>query len=139
MSEELVKKPVSGFGGKIDEMGRLPDGSGFATASFPLPKDHWLTANPDDPNIPPMVLRCGVDQKLHGLSRRQWDEMLIKAAKYAIRASTANGKIDDFDPDAMARNFLNGCLGYYTSDGFSKDEVKPEPSLWSPDWLQDAE
>ncbi len=37
----------------------LPDGSAFATASWPLPKTHWLYA--EGHNVPPMPLRMGTD------------------------------------------------------------------------------
>ena len=63
MTEELVKQLAADLGGEITDMQRLPDGSGFATMSLPLPKDHWLTANPDDFNVPPMPFRVGTGQK----------------------------------------------------------------------------
>lgn len=78
----------------------LPDGSSFFTASFPLPKDHWLYKEHD--NEPP-----GVDPE-GSISR----DAIIKAAEFAIRAATSNGKILDFDPDAMVQNFV---LGFHKS------------------------
>ena len=46
---------------------------------------------------------------------------LVKAvkegARYAIRASTMNGKTEDFDPDAMVQNIVVGLLGYYPTLG----------------------
>lgn len=62
--------------------------------SFPLPKNHWLYAEHD--NVYP---ESDPEKKL---SR----EAVVAAAKYAIRASTYNGKDLDFDPDAMVQNFL---------------------------------
>jgi hypothetical protein len=105
-----VKKLIEGSGGAVHEMGALPDGSGFATASFPLPKDHWLYA--EGHNEPPAPWRIGV-----GKERDLAVEGIRAAAKYAIRASTMNGKETDFDPDAMEQNFIVGLLGYWTHDG----------------------
>ena len=39
---EAVREIAKQVGGKITEMGRLPDGSGFARMSMPLRKDHWI-------------------------------------------------------------------------------------------------
>lgn len=120
MSEENVKKLAEMVGGKIEEMGRLPDNSGFAVMSMPLPKDHWLTKEGFDE--PPAPLRMGTDNPL----RKPLIDAVREAAKYAVRASTMNGKIDDFDPDAMVQNFVVGMLGYFTTDGLShldKDQI----------------
>ena len=92
---------------------RLPDGSGFAIASFPLPKDHWLYE--DKENDSPMPLRCGVDDKM----RPHIVAAIKGSARYAIRASTMNGKEKDFDPDAMVQNMIVGLVGYFTPDGTS--------------------
>ena len=106
---ELVK----GFGGKVDGEAVLPDGSGFLTASFPLPKDHWLLV--DKFNDPPMPFKMGTDNPLRGAIVEQ----IKAAARYAVRASTDNGKLQDFDPDAMVQNMTIGLVGYYTPDGLS--------------------
>ena len=113
MSERLVRKLAKDLGGKIEEMKRLPDGSGFAVMSMPLPKDHWLTA-PDD-NKPPAPFLMGTDIP----GRNAWAEKIRAAGRYAVRASTMNGKDSDFDPDAMLQNLVVGMLGYWTSDGLS--------------------
>lgn len=42
--------------------------------------------------------------------------MLQQAGRYAIRATTSNGKIDDFDPDALIQNLIIGMLGYTSDD-----------------------
>lgn len=98
-----------------DGITKLPDGSAFFTASFPLPKDHWLYA--PGYNVPPMGHRLGVDSS----HRKEWQEKVIAAARYAVRASTMNGKITDFDPDAMVQNMVIGLLGYYTPDGLGHE------------------
>lgn len=89
-------------------MHRLPDGSGFFTASFPLPKDHWIFETTSDgfTGPPPMPLRSW-----SGSSRDEMVTAIWAAAKYAIRASTRCGRENDFDPDAMAMNMVVGLLG----------------------------
>ncbi len=93
-----------------DGMTRLPDGSGFFIASFPLPKDHWLFAEGE--NVPPAPMRIGV-----GEARTRLAMDIRAAARHAVRASTMNGKEMDFDPDAMVQNMIVGLLGYWTEDG----------------------
>lgn len=108
-------------GGKITEVGVLPDGSGFATMAMPLPKDHWLTA--EGYNVPPMPFRCGL-----GETRSRMAGEIQAAARYAARASTMNGKAMDFDPDALVQNMIVGMLGYWTADGFSSEPMDSPPS-----------
>lgn len=105
--------------GKIEEIGRLPDGSGFATMSMPLPKDHWLYG--DGANAPPMPFRMGTGDP----RRVDFSRAIQTAARYAIRAATMNGKETDFDPDAMVQNFVVAMLGYYTRDGLCRDTDVP--------------
>lgn len=87
---------------------RLPDGSGFFTASFPLPKDHWLYApscegwdNERD---------CSPDTPLPLLSNNQREAVEV-ALKWAIRGATMNGKERDFDPDALMLNAAYAMCG----------------------------
>jgi hypothetical protein len=98
----------------------LPDGSSFFTASFPLPKDHWLfQAGADGFTAPPpMPFRMGNDDP----RRPQFNDMVRAAARYAIQASTRRGQDTDFDPDAMVQNFVVGMLGYHTPDGLSGEK-----------------
>jgi hypothetical protein len=114
MSEEIVRELAGMVGGTIEEMQRLPDGSGFAVMAMPLPANHWLTQ--DGFSVPPMPLRMGAS-----LQRGLAEAAIKAAARYAIRASTMNGKEVDFDPDAMVQNFITGLLGYYTHSGLSQD------------------
>lgn len=117
--KHIVEKLADDLGGKIEEAAVLPDGSGFAVISYPLPADHWLYAVPRGRyEPPPMPMRMGKDDP----RRRGMTEALRKAARYAIRASTMNGKEMDFDPDAMVGNFVVGFLGYHTEDGLSADD-----------------
>ena len=119
MNEENVREIAKMVGGKIEEMQKLPDGSGFAVMSMPLPKDHWLTK--EGWNEPPAPFLMGTDN----IQRKEWVDKIRIAAKYAIRATTSNGKIEDFDPDAMVQNFVCGMVGYFTSDGLSHIDDRP--------------
>lgn len=93
---------------------RLPDGSGFFTGTFPLPKTHWIYA--DHVNEPPMPMRTGTAD----LKRKELERQITAAARHAVRASTRNGKEMDFDPDAMVQNMIVGLIGYFTEDGKSR-------------------
>ena len=59
---EAVREIAKQVGGKITEMGRLPDGSGFARMLMPLRKDHWIHDGDRKEsygvfNVPPMPFR----------------------------------------------------------------------------------
>lgn len=116
-----VGKMIEDAGGTVQEMGLLPDGSGFATASFPLRKDHWLFDEGD--NVPPMPFRLRGDDP----RRAAVNDMVRAAARHAIRATTMNGKEEDFDPDAMVQNFVVGMLGYHSADALC-GETSGDPS-----------
>lgn len=124
---KMLEKLASDVGGKIEEVGALPDGSGFATMSMPLPKDHWLTAAGF--NVPPMPLRMGIDHP----ERKAWEARLWAAGRYAVRCATMNGQEQDFDPDALVQSLVTGMLGYFTVDGLSSKyfaNPKPVPPEW---------
>lgn len=112
-NKTILDNLAENCGGTIESVTKLPDGSGFATMTMPLPKDHWLTA--DGHNEPPAPLRVGTDSPARAVLVQQ----VTAAARYAVRAATDNGKINDFDPDAMVQNMVVGLLGYFTPDGFS--------------------
>jgi hypothetical protein len=112
-----VREVVEGSGGTItDAIGPLPDGSGACTASFPLPKDHWLYAEHE--NVPPITMRMGTNDP----RRKPAEERIRRAARFAVRAATMNGTVDDYDPDAIVQNMIVGLLGYHTPDGLSSGE-----------------
>ena len=123
----LLNQLAQNVGGKIESVGALPDGSGFATMSMPLPAGHWLHA--DHENIPPMPFRLGTDDP----DRKQVEDKLREAGRYAVRTATMNGKEPDFDPDALVQNLITGCLGYFTPSGLSEmdggrwNPRQPEP------------
>lgn len=114
--KNIIEELARMTGGKIEEVGILPDDSGFAIMSMPLPKNHWLyeTDEYGGSGDPPMPMKMGI-----GPERDKMAKMIREAAKYAIRASTMCGKEIDFDPDAMIQNFIVGMLGYWTEDGLS--------------------
>ena len=92
----------------MSEPAILPDGSGFGTMSFPLPKDHWIYKEREyeDGAIEPNDLPAPV---LTHSFRRQ----VIAAIRYAIRSATNCGKEDDFDPDALVQNAVYALCGPY--------------------------
>lgn len=112
---------------KIEEAAVLPDGSGFAVASMPLPKDHWLYKQEHD-NAPPIPMLMG---KSHP-EREKYENALREAGKYAIRAATMHGQDDDFDPDALIQNLIVGFLGYHTDSGLSELEDWMNPPKYRP-------
>lgn len=117
MSEELVRQLAEHVGGSIEEIGILPDGSGFAVMSMPLSKGHWIY-QVDESNEPPMPMRMGTNDP----NRQGIANMLRAAGRYAIKVSTSNGKDMDFDPDALLQNLVVGMLGYWTPSGLSEME-----------------
>lgn len=128
---DAVNEIANACNGKVEWSAALPDGSGTATVSFPLPTDHWIYGDPSVENKgdgwsygpPPMPLRMGVKSApIHNMTREMWADALRKAGKYAIRAATMKGKETDFDPDAMLQNLVVGFLGYWTDDGLSNDD-----------------
>ena len=118
MSQNLLEEIAEATGGKIEEAGILPDGSGFAVMSMPLPANHWLTANPDAFNVPPMPFKMGKNAP----ERERYENALRAAGRYAVRCATLNGTEADFDPDALIQNLITGFLGYHTESGLSADE-----------------
>lgn len=74
-----------------------------ATASFPLPKDHWIYQDPVEP-----------EHHIGGLYddgvQANIEEKARDALKYTIQVCTRSGK-EDFDPDAMLMEFRNTLFG----------------------------
>lgn len=88
-------------------MSVLPDGSAFATASWPLPKDHWLYAplaawdsQRDESAECPLPILTNAQR-----------EAVTAAARYAIRGATMRGQEKDFDPDALVQNLCYALCG----------------------------
>lgn len=119
---KIVQDLTDMMSGDVEKVGALPDGSGFATVNWPLPKDHWLYE--DKYNVPPMPFRCGTNDPD---TRNAMKCDIVAAARYAVRCATMNGKVDDFDPDALVQNMVVGMLGYYTPDGFSENDWANPP------------
>jgi hypothetical protein len=118
-----VQQLADAVGGTIEHVERLPDGSGAAVMSMPLPANHWLTQ--PGYNVPPMVMRMGTSQP----ERKVWEEQIRAAGRYAVRCATMNGTEDDFDPDALVQNLVVGMLGYFTPNGLSSDTDANPPGL----------
>lgn len=121
----MIQEIAESAGGVINECAVLPDGSGFATMSFPLPKTHWLYQDDGEYDAPPMSLReawIHADGGFKETMRNALADKIREAARYAIRSATMKGKEQDFDPDAMVQNFVVGMLGYWTPDGLSGDD-----------------
>lgn len=121
---EILKKLAENVDGTIEYVSpELPDGSGFATMSRPLPLDHWSTKHSSGFESPPMPFRMG-----NGPRREAWASSIRAAGQYAYRAATMEGQEPDLDPDALLRNLVVGMLGYWTEDGLSKDSwANPTP------------
>lgn len=94
----------------MSDVFQLPDGSGFFTASLPLPKTHWLYA-PRCQQWDNERDTCA-DQPRPILTHAQRQEV-IAAVRYAIRAATRNGESMDFDPDALVQNAVVALCGPY--------------------------
>lgn len=121
-----VKGLIESAGGKVTGGAVLEDGHAFMTASFPLPKDHWLYKVEADGFAapPPMPFRMGTDDP----RRQEFNKKIQAAARYAVKAATRNGKDEDFDPDAMVQNMITGMLGYHTPDGLIEEKYgNPDP------------
>lgn len=110
-----VQQLADAIGGTIDHVERMPDGSGSAILSTPLPANHWLTQPGHDE--PPVPFLMGTSDP----RRTDWAEKIRAAARYAVRGATLNGTEEDFAPDAMVQNMVVGMLGYFTPDGLSTD------------------
>lgn len=144
MSRELPDNPIQAIadaaGGTIKEVGILPDNSGFATVSIPLPKHHWIYQPPSF-NVPPMPFRLGTNEvfffgiakklppeggsitgELESIDKEGFERAIRAAGKYAIRCATMNGSESDYDPDALLQNLVVGMLGYWTANGLTNDE-----------------
>lgn len=94
---------------EVSPITRLPDGSAFFTASYPLPSGHWLYAEreyalgADEPKeLPEPILT------------HQQRETAIAAIRYAVRGATMCGKDMGFDPDALVQNAVYALCGPFT-------------------------
>jgi hypothetical protein len=86
----------------------LPDGSGFMTASMPLPATHWLYA----PRAEgwDSARDCSPDVPMPILTQAQRNAV-IEAVRYGIRAATMCGTEPDYDPDALVQNVTYALCG----------------------------
>lgn len=104
-------------------------------ASFELPKDHWVY---ESSQRPPMTMRTGTSHP----RRKELEQRIREAVKYAYRSATMSGRDFDIDPDALLQNAVVGFLGYHTPDGLTQMgeeesrhcDPNPVPDLF--DWPQ---
>ena len=90
-----------------NEVTILPDGSAFATASWPLPKDHWLYAPRSEwDEARDEYAECPQPILTHAQS-----DAVVAAIRYAVRGATMRGQEMDFDPDAMVQNAVYALCG----------------------------
>lgn len=85
----------------------LPDGSAFAVASYPLPKDHWLFA----PRGAWDYARDDFAETPLPILTNELRDRVIAAARYAVRGATMCGAEEDFDPDALVLNMAYALCG----------------------------
>jgi hypothetical protein len=105
----------------------LPDLSGVGTLGKLgklSSKAAWLSEKTPEGSAgpPPMPLRMG-----EGPKRRDVEQRIRKAARWAIKVSTRYGEDRYFDPDEMVQNFVTGLIGYNTIDGLGQDWENPSP------------
>lgn len=78
----------------------IPEGDKLTLNSY-----HWLYLPGED--IPPIPFKMAYTHP--------WRKHVIagikKSAKYALRAATDNGRINDFDPDAVVQLMVKGMIG----------------------------
>ncbi len=102
----LAQQPATGE--RLMGQVSLPDGSAFAIASFPLPKDHWLYAPREYATGAGEPLELPAPILTHGQR-----EAVVAAIRYAVRGATMCGREQDFDPDAMVQNAVYALCGPY--------------------------
>lgn len=118
---------------------KLPDGSGFAVASLPLPHDHWLYEGRS------AEWDCERDTSAdtpHPILTHAHRDAVVAAVRYAVRGATMCGKEADFDPDALVLNAvyaLCGPHGRIIEDvpTWKRDIQKVIDSLDPEDWCGD--
>lgn len=94
----------------------LPDGSAFATASFPLPADHWLYAPASDwDSARDELTECPLPILTH-----EQRDAVVAAVRYAVRGATMRGQEMDFDPDALVQNAVYALCGPYSRSECTK-------------------
>jgi hypothetical protein len=105
VSFDKVQEIADHVGGKITEAGVLPDGSGFAIMSMPLPKRHWIYGGAIEGfEAPPMPFRMGSGEHCvfapqrpgpvpEIMSREDVATRIRAAGRYAVRAATMKGGI----------------------------------------------
>ncbi len=105
----ILQELAVSAGGKIEHVsGPLPDGSGFATMSIPLPKDHWLYAPSCEEWDRERDTSADTPQPIIDNAQR---EAVKTAIRWAVRGATMRGQEMDFDPDALVLNAAYALCG----------------------------
>ena len=103
----LIEDLAAATGGKVENVSEpLPDGSGFAVVSYPLPKDHWSLNRPLDLEPPAPFLMDPADSRRNDVA-----QAIREAGKYAYHAACLSDP--DHDPDAFLQNLIVGLIGYW--------------------------
>ena len=100
----------------------LPDGSAFATASGPLPKDHWLYAPRGDWDSK----RDDYAETPQPILTNAQRQAVTAAGRYAVRGATMCGTEMDFDPDALVLNLCYALCGPAGGEGAHRAMVEPD-------------
>ena len=139
LTPDVLQRLASDLDAKIETIGLLPDHSGFAVLSMPLPADHWSTQDDGSYEPPPMRFRMGANERAiitigdelrdwsESLTREQFADRIRAAGRYAYRAATMKGKEPDLDPDALMQNLVVGLLGYWTDTGLGSEPWENPP------------
>ena len=99
----------------------LPDGSAFAMASYPLPKNHWLYA--------PREYEPGAEEPKelpHPILTHAHRAEVVAAVRYAIRGATMCGKEKDFDPDALVQSAVYAFCGPFKKNSIPRRHRRSE-------------
>jgi len=97
----------------------LPDGSAFSVASYPLPADHWSTAevmSGEAMTGPCSGTACPPESRV----QRYLYAQLQLASRVGYRGASMKGKVSDIDPDALTQNIGYAMLG-------PLGEAQPDP------------
>jgi hypothetical protein len=137
---EAMMQDLLGPEAKLESFVMVGDHA-FGVATYPLPKDHWSYEGQEtpehpwsDPGPPPMPFRIGTSDP----RRNEIAAQITAAARYAYKASTECGKVEDLSPDALVQNFIVGMIGYWTPDGTSTTDINanpvPVPPTFTREW-----
>jgi hypothetical protein len=103
----------------------LPSGEALHRHNQMASPDHWIHVPGEHGYTPPppMPLRMGA-----GPQRAAFQEKVVAAARWAVKAGTGSGRDMVIDPDDMVVYFIVGLIGYDTATGLGASRWEnPEP------------